>query len=116
MVSDVFLMLLDLNQSAYRNLNLCANGDTADEAGNISLFLRVTNAEDTTFNVHYQFGLMNRKDQTIEYLSHVFKQNGLEFGECLGYGYLKMLSHAEFFDASKNYVVDGKLTIACKVS
>jgi len=95
---------------------LYPNGDTADDAGNIGLFLHVANAEGTTFKVHYQFGLMNRKDQKIQYLRNGLKRNGHEFNDGSGYGFPKVQSHAQLFDASKNYVVDGKLTIACKVS
>jgi len=92
------------------------NGCTADAEGYMSLFLCITNAEDTTFKVHYQFGWMNRKDQKIQYLRDIVKRNGHEFTETNGSGYPKFLNHIQLFDASKNYVVDGKLTIACKVS
>jgi len=80
----------------------------------MGLFLHVTNAEDTTFKVRYQFGFMNLNDQKIKYNPAALKYNGDELS--LGRGYPKFLSHAELFDASKHYVVDGKLTIACKVS
>jgi len=94
---------------------LYPNGDTADADGNIGLFFCVANTEDTTFKVRYQFGLMNNNDQKIQYLRNVVKRNGHEFADNLGCGFSKFLSHAELFDASKNYVVDGQLTIACKV-
>jgi len=86
----------------------------ADEKEYIGIYLRVANAEKTTFKVHYQFGLMNRNHHKIEYLYDVDKRNGHELDS--GLGYPKFLSHAKLFDASKNFVVDGKLTIACKVS
>jgi len=88
----------------------------ADAEGHMSLFLHVANAEDTTFKVRYQFGLMYGKEQKIEYSREFVKRNGHEFTDKSGCGFPKVQSHAQLFDASKNYVVDGKLTIACKVS
>jgi len=89
------------------------NGEAADDAGNISPFLYVTNAEGTTFKVGFKFGLVNNNDETIQYLREVLTRNGRELKS--GFGFAQLLSHAELFDASKHYVVDGKLTIACKV-
>jgi len=80
----------------------------------MSLFLHVTNAENTTFSVRYQFGFMNLNDQKIKYLRDVDKRNGSELKS--GFGFAQLVSHAELFDTSKHYVVDLKLTIACKVS
>jgi len=95
-------------------MSLCPNGDRADAEGYLSLFLYVNNAEGTTFKVQYQLGLMNSNDQKIQYFHDVGKRDGLEFKSGLGYG--TFVSHAELFDPSENYVADGKLTIACKVS
>jgi len=89
------------------------NGNKAVVEGNTGLYLRGTNAEETTFSVRYQFGLKNNNDQKIQYFYSGLKRNGRELK--FGFGYPKFLSHAALFDASKNYVVDGKLTIACKV-
>jgi len=94
---------------------LCPNGENAEDAGYMSLYLYSTNAEKTTFKVNFLFGLKNHKDQKIQYLRDVIKCNAQEFADESGYGFPKFLSHAKLFDASKNYVVDGELTIACKV-
>jgi len=80
----------------------------------MSLFLRVTNAEGTTFKVRYQFGLMNSKDQKIQYFHDVEILDAQEFES--GLGYRKFLTHAELCGVYKKYVVDWKITIACKVS
>jgi len=93
---------------------MCPNGCSAEDAGNMSLFLYVTITEDTKFNVRYQFGFMNRNDQKIKYFRNPNKYNSSELKS--GFGSQEFLSHDELFDASKNYVVDGKITIACKVS
>jgi len=107
-------MLLDLNQSTYRNLSLFPNGKTAEVAGNISLYLHVTNAEGTAFKVNHKIGLMDRKTQNIQFFYVDPKRYSQEFKS--GFSLQNIMSNAALFDASKNFVVDGKITIACEVS
>jgi len=91
------------------------NGGHAEREGNICPFLFLSNAADTTFNVRFQFGLLNGKDQKIEYLHQMVGYPREHFGK-MGSGSRTFLNHAQLFDASKNYIVDGKITIACKVN
>jgi len=90
------------------------NGSKADAEGHIGVYLRVTNAEGTTFKVRYQFGLMYGKDQKIQYLREVSIRDSCKLN--IRCGHSKFLRLGALFGAYNNYVVDGKLTIACKVS
>jgi len=116
MVSELKITLIFRNLTNFRSLrklSLCPNGFVVDETGYMSVLLYVNNAEGTTFNVNFQFGLTHSKDQKIQYFVAQSNHNVQDLKN--GQGFVKMLSHAALFGAT-NYVVDGKITIACKVN
>jgi len=103
------------NKSSFRQLWVNIYRHNAEREGNIRPVLFLSNAADTTFNVDFQFGLMNGKDQKIVYFDRMIGYPREHFGK-MGNGPQTFLSHAQLFDDSKNYIVDGKLTVACKVN
>jgi len=90
------------------------NGDLVESKGHISTYLCVNKVEGTSFDIAFKFGLLNCKNQRVEYYHERTKLRGTDFA--IGKGYKEFISHDYLFSDHAYYVVAGEMTLACKVS